>query len=240
MLQTICEGIKKNGRRCTYKAKVDGFCLIHKLQLPNNINNNDITEGNVENRDECESSSLFDDEIIATTECSICYELLDKSNLQTLCCNHMFHKTCIDKWLVTGGHTTCPICRTEQPDSTPPRHHQTARDRRRNDNRRRNINLREAYNEFTNINDMAREHIMRWFDEYDAIRIVNILEAISPDILGFALERVLSIVIQKLEEGQTQFPDDFIPRLMDISYNVDTHHIVNFRTRIIELVCQNN
>lgn len=237
MLPTICEGIKKNGRRCTYRAKVDGFCLIHKLQLPNNINNNDITNGNIENRDEGESSSLVDDEIIATTECSICYELLNKANLQTLCCNHMFHKTCIDKWLVTGGQTTCPICRTEQPGLTrPPRHHQTTRERRQYNNRRTTNNLRDAYNELDTMSDFAREHFMRWFDEYDARGIITLLEAISPNLLGFVLQRVLSIVIQKLEEDRTQFPEDFIPKLIDISCDVDAENINILRSRLIEVM----
>jgi hypothetical protein len=46
-------------------------------------------------------------------ECSICqcaYQV--NQGYRTLSCNHIFHKSCIDQWLVSGK-TTCPMCRTE-------------------------------------------------------------------------------------------------------------------------------
>ena len=41
-------------------------------------------------------------------ECSICYEEIVKNSV-ILKCNHLYHKECIDKWLLE--HTTCPQCR---------------------------------------------------------------------------------------------------------------------------------
>jgi hypothetical protein len=41
-------------------------------------------------------------------ECSICYEDIVKSSV-VLRCKHLYHKECIDKWLV--NNTTCPQCR---------------------------------------------------------------------------------------------------------------------------------
>ena len=41
-------------------------------------------------------------------ECSICYEENVKECV-VLRCKHVYHKECIDKWLV--NNTTCPQCR---------------------------------------------------------------------------------------------------------------------------------
>jgi hypothetical protein len=43
-------------------------------------------------------------------ECSICYEENDKQ-CAVLRCKHLYHKECIDKWLI--NNTTCPQCRYE-------------------------------------------------------------------------------------------------------------------------------
>ena len=42
--------------------------------------------------------------------CSICLEDFERSDKTlTLRCNHQFHKTCIDEWLVK--RSSCPYCR---------------------------------------------------------------------------------------------------------------------------------
>lgn len=44
--------------------------------------------------------------------CSVCFEkFIDSDMCRELTCKHLYHQTCIDKWL--GGHITCPICREE-------------------------------------------------------------------------------------------------------------------------------
>jgi len=46
-------------------------------------------------------------------ECSVCQSAYQVNQCyRTLSCNHVFHKSCIDRWLLSGK-TTCPMCRTE-------------------------------------------------------------------------------------------------------------------------------
>lgn len=44
--------------------------------------------------------------------CSLCYDNYnEESTIRRLnCCIHIFHKTCVDRWL--SNHRTCPMCRT--------------------------------------------------------------------------------------------------------------------------------
>ena len=45
--------------------------------------------------------------------CSICLEdAKDEDEWKILTCNHKFHSSCIDEWLL--NHLNCPICRKEQ------------------------------------------------------------------------------------------------------------------------------
>lgn len=41
--------------------------------------------------------------------CSICLDDLDDKELYELNCNHIFHRECIQRWLMTS--TICPLCR---------------------------------------------------------------------------------------------------------------------------------
>jgi hypothetical protein len=45
------------------------------------------------------------------TECSICLEYINKEHKHETGCTHIFHKSCINKWL--EQHNTCPNCRKE-------------------------------------------------------------------------------------------------------------------------------
>jgi hypothetical protein len=52
-----------------------------------------------------------------TIDCSICYEKVKSTEyIRELNCNHVFHKKCIDKWLLLSmknkENINCPICRT--------------------------------------------------------------------------------------------------------------------------------
>lgn len=45
-------------------------------------------------------------------DCDICLENINSGDvIQGLNCNHFFHITCIQRWLV--DHRTCPMCRSE-------------------------------------------------------------------------------------------------------------------------------
>ena len=54
------------------------------------------------------------------TECSICWEPLGTRPLEQLPCSHLFHLSCLTRWLQTadgssgpsGSTKSCPICRT--------------------------------------------------------------------------------------------------------------------------------
>ena len=43
------------------------------------------------------------------SECSICTNVMGKSNIKTLQCGHKFHNDCINDWFQRGGG--CPYCR---------------------------------------------------------------------------------------------------------------------------------
>ena len=46
--------------------------------------------------------------------CSICLnEYCEGKYKRELPCKHVFHKTCIDKWLKKDKHMTCPLCKTK-------------------------------------------------------------------------------------------------------------------------------
>lgn len=46
-------------------------------------------------------------------ECSICLgDFIPKQSIRKLKCDHEFHKSCVDKWLLSGSGC-CPICRVE-------------------------------------------------------------------------------------------------------------------------------
>ncbi len=50
---------------------------------------------------------------VEIVECSICLDHKPTPvNVRQLKCNHSFHTMCIDTWILSAGHTTCPLCRT--------------------------------------------------------------------------------------------------------------------------------
>lgn len=49
--------------------------------------------------------------MIMCQECSICLNPVRKTrSTKVLNCGHMYHNTCIDNWILSGGNT-CPTCR---------------------------------------------------------------------------------------------------------------------------------
>lgn len=60
-------------------------------------------------------SALLSDVEVATGagQCSICLEEMEEgSQIVKLPCGHLFHKTCVSKWLRTGSQT-CPLCKEQ-------------------------------------------------------------------------------------------------------------------------------
>lgn len=51
------------------------------------------------------------DDIIGKKECPICLETFQSKKYKRVvtCCNNIFHKKCLDKWL--KKNSTCPACR---------------------------------------------------------------------------------------------------------------------------------
>ena len=44
-------------------------------------------------------------------ECSICFEIVEKSESYKTICQHLFCKSCMNKW--TCQNSTCPVCRQQ-------------------------------------------------------------------------------------------------------------------------------
>lgn len=57
------------------------------------------------------------DEIVIheySTECVICLEQINESDKVILKCNHIFHKECMNKWIMYNCYRyPCPICKEE-------------------------------------------------------------------------------------------------------------------------------
>ncbi|KAG2297989.1 hypothetical protein Bca52824_034462 [Brassica carinata] len=48
----------------------------------------------------------------ADSECSVCLSTFEEdSDVNRLKCGHLFHKTCLEKW-IDFRNVTCPLCRT--------------------------------------------------------------------------------------------------------------------------------
>lgn len=51
-------------------------------------------------------------------ECPICYEAVPTKNNIKTSCNHVFHRTCLQRW--TRDHNSCPLCRANIRPVPPP------------------------------------------------------------------------------------------------------------------------
>ncbi|XP_020703445.1 E3 ubiquitin-protein ligase RNF149-like [Dendrobium catenatum] len=47
--------------------------------------------------------------------CSVCLQGLENGReevSQIVACNHLFHRACLERWLLVGMGSTCPLCRS--------------------------------------------------------------------------------------------------------------------------------
>ena len=97
MSNTICLrccGTTKDGQRCKFKGKHrhngELYCKKHLPKEDPNM-----------------KEILFTEE----EDCPICYCSMKDTKVYETCCNHHFHKHCLNKWLEKNDN--CPICRKQ-------------------------------------------------------------------------------------------------------------------------------
>lgn len=45
------------------------------------------------------------------SNCPICMETLNNRQVRKMGCDHIYHKQCLDKWLIRYKKVNCPVCR---------------------------------------------------------------------------------------------------------------------------------
>jgi hypothetical protein len=85
MTISTCKGVTRSGKPCSYRGRHEGFCKIHAA--PGTL---------------CDTGKKMGD-------CPICYEEVTKGTSTTTRCKHVFHQTCLQRWMEENN--TCPMCR---------------------------------------------------------------------------------------------------------------------------------
>jgi len=80
-----CKGVTKTGKPCSYRGRHHDYCKIHAA--PGTL---------------CDTGKKMGD-------CPICYEEVTKGTSTTTRCKHVFHQTCLQRWM--EEKPTCPMCR---------------------------------------------------------------------------------------------------------------------------------
>lgn len=112
-------------------ATKSGYTLREVLQLISHIyqhiyetEESTATEQSIRCKRACDCVSNPSTELMSVMEsaeapseeqlrehCGICYNAFD-ADYYTLECKHVFHKKCIEAWIITGNGTSCPFCRS--------------------------------------------------------------------------------------------------------------------------------
>ncbi|KAF8766959.1 uncharacterized protein LOC129965559 [Argiope bruennichi] len=102
-----------------------------------------------------EKDHLPSTDIPTEYKCSICLDTTLRKKMKRLPCSHIFHRSCINKWL--KNHRRCPLCRvaityprnkrstTNRRPTTNRRYYSETTNRRRTVNRRPSANRRPFY-----------------------------------------------------------------------------------------------
>lgn len=101
-------------------------CLVKTfITKVSNINGDKTLYGRKIDRIYCENPTCFqhldmkvmnekEAEFYTQNQCSVCFEHIEKDDHYKLSgCGHVFHKSCISKWINTSNKNTCPLCREE-------------------------------------------------------------------------------------------------------------------------------
>ena len=100
-------GNQQNNYLIQFEFDIDNPNNFLQEELPNYFKNSNQIDQEL-------GKALYitkNDEIIGTKECLICLEKFEYKKYKRLlkCCNNIYHKTCIDKWL--KKNSSCPTCR---------------------------------------------------------------------------------------------------------------------------------
>lgn len=75
-----------------------------------NVRKDSLASEDQESRVQCTCDSV--DRTVSDDTCAICLDVMeDDDSVRGLACNHVFHETCIDKWLMSR-RACCPVCRS--------------------------------------------------------------------------------------------------------------------------------
>jgi hypothetical protein len=103
MCVTKCQGVKKDGQPCRYRAVCGDYCRIHSPKEVPEVPKAPKAPKAPEVPETPEAPEVED--------CPICYEgILDSKDAKVTSCKHLFHRECLEKW--TCEKSTCPMCRT--------------------------------------------------------------------------------------------------------------------------------
>tara|TARA_B110000977_G_C10994693_1_gene461401 strand:- start:436 stop:804 length:369 start_codon:yes stop_codon:yes gene_type:complete len=83
-----------------------GFCiLLYSMKIPV------IDKLRVYNRKRKLNKYIIADEDVYGGICPICIDEYGNDIIVKLNCNHVYHKSCLEMWIINHEHKDCPYCR---------------------------------------------------------------------------------------------------------------------------------
>lgn len=72
-----------------------------------------LRKNELDKHEACKYNTLDDETRATNNKCTICLDdFTEQTSVRKMDCNHVFHKKCIDKWLLEYNYK-CPMCRKE-------------------------------------------------------------------------------------------------------------------------------